>query len=84
MHPSISEDDGHKDDDDKARVRRRGTGNGAKTITERAKDGPFGLTFLNERIRSGQLRARKAGRLTIITDPDWQDFIDSLPIVAAS
>jgi hypothetical protein len=63
---------------------RRGGGVGAKTITQRAKDGPFGLTFLNERIKAGELRARKAGRLTVILDSDWEDFLSSLPIVAAS
>jgi hypothetical protein len=69
---------------DDRKVVRRGPGKGAKTVTQRAKDGPFGLTFLNEHIKAGKLRARKAGRLTIITDPDWEQFLESFPLVAAS
>lgn len=63
------------------RRRLRGAGVGAKTVTDRAKDGPFGRTFLYEQIGLGRLKARKAGRATIILDEDWRDFLESLPMV---
>ena len=66
------------------RRRLRGAGVGAKTVTDRAKDGPFGKTFLYEQIGLGRLRARKAGRATIILDEDWRDFLESLPMVGAA
>ncbi len=65
------------------RRRLRGPGAGAKTVTDRAKDGPFGRTFLYAEIAAGRLKARKAGRSTIILDTDWEEFLSSLPLVAA-
>ncbi len=63
------------------RLRRRGAGVGAKTVTDRAKAGPFGKTFLYEQIGLGNLIARKAGRSTVILDDDWDEFLKSLPLV---
>ena len=63
----------------RARHRIRGIGDGAKTVTDRAKKGPFGKTFLYAEIKSGRLKARKAGRATIVLDEDWGDFLKSLP-----
>lgn len=63
------------------RTRLRGPGDGAATVTDRARRGPFGKTFLYEQISAGRLKARKAGRATIILDSDWRDFLESLPMV---
>jgi hypothetical protein len=63
------------------RTRLRGPGDGAATVTDRARRGPFGKTFLYEQIGLGNLKARKAGRATIILDDDWESFLKSLPLV---
>ena len=63
------------------RTRLRGPGDGAATVTDRARRGPFGKTFLYEQIGLGKLKARKAGRATIILDDDWESFLKSLPLV---
>ena len=73
----------HKVDEGERR-RLRGAGVGAKTVTDRAKDGPFGKTFLHSVIKAGRLKARKAGRATVILDSDWQAFLELLPVVAES
>ena len=43
----------------------------------------LGLTLINERIQSGQLRARKAGRRTLVLKVDLEAFLLALPEVAA-
>ena len=70
--------------DEGERRRLRGAGVGAKTLTQRAADGPFGRTYLHGEIKAGRLKARKAGRATIILDSDWQSFLKSLPVVAGA
>ncbi len=66
---------------DAQRRRLRGAGAGAKSVTDLAKAGPFGRTFLYQEIRAGRLKARKAGRATIVLDEDWRVFLESLPMV---
>ena len=73
----------HKVDEGERR-RLRGPGVGAKTVTDRAKDGPFGKTFLHAEIKAGRLKARKAGRATVILDDAWREYLESLPVVAES
>jgi hypothetical protein len=67
--------------EDAGRKRLRGPGDGAATVTDRARRGPFGKTFLYEQIGLGNLKARKAGRSTVILDDDWDEFLKSLPLV---
>jgi len=67
--------------DEGKRKRLRGPGAGAKTVTDRVKDGPFGKTFLYGEIAAGRLKARKAGRATVILEEDWIAFLASLPLV---
>jgi hypothetical protein len=52
---------------------------GAKTVSQRAKEGPFGRNKIYQEIAAGRLKAKKAGRNTVITDAEWGRYMDSLP-----
>lgn len=52
---------------------------GAKTVSQRAKEGPFGRNKLYQEMNEGRLRGKKAGRLTIITDEEWARYLATLP-----
>lgn len=53
----------------------------AYRINELAEIGPFGRSFIFDRIRDGSLVAKKAGRTTVILASDWQAFLASLPAI---
>lgn len=48
-------------------------------INELAEIGPFGRSFIFDRIRDGSLVAKKAGRTTVILASDWEKFLAELP-----
>jgi excisionase family DNA binding protein len=48
-------------------------------VDEAARASAIGRTSIYEAIRSGQLRARKCGRRTVILAPDLGAFLASLP-----
>jgi excisionase family DNA binding protein len=54
------------------------------TLSERSRRDKVGRTTIYEAIAAGKLRAKKRGRLTIITDADWQAYLESLPDALAS
>ncbi len=51
----------------------------AFSIDEFAKSAGVGRDKIYEEIRTGRLRARKAGRRTLITADDARRYLDSLP-----
>jgi len=53
----------------------------AYTIAEACAVARIGRTALYEAIRSGDLRARKRGRRTLVVHGDLKKFIESLPAV---
>jgi hypothetical protein len=52
----------------------------AYTIPEAAQLSSLGQTSIYKAIKGGQLRCRKYGTRSIITDPDLTSFLDNLPI----
>ena len=48
------------------------------------QQGPLGRSAIYAAIASGALKARKAGRATIILEEDWQQFLRELPPVTQS
>jgi hypothetical protein len=53
----------------------------AHSIAGIVSEGPFSRTFIYEAIKQGRLKARKAGRRTVILDEDYQSFLESLPAI---
>jgi hypothetical protein len=53
----------------------------AHSIADIVHEGPFSRTFIYEAIKKGRLKARKAGRRTVIIDEDYQSYLESLPLV---
>ena len=53
----------------------------AYTIAEACAVARIGRTALYEAIRSGDLRARKHGRRTVVVRDDLKKFIESLPAI---
>ena len=56
----------------------------AYNISEACASGRIGRTTLYEAIRSGQLRAVKHGRRTLILVDDFRSWLSNLPPVAPS
>jgi excisionase family DNA binding protein len=56
----------------------------AHTIVEAAREAKIGRTLLYEAIKSGNLKARKVGRRTIIIDDDLRNWLASLPVAGAA
>ena len=53
----------------------------ARSIANLVDEGPLSRTFLYSAIKQGRLKARKAGRRTVILDDDYQAFLEALPVV---
>jgi hypothetical protein len=53
----------------------------AMSISDLVNSGPLGRTSLYGAIRSGELTAQKYGSRTIVTRPNWLQFLESLPTV---
>ena len=53
----------------------------ALTIPEACTFSGIGKTKLYEAIASGKLRARKAGKRTLILKDDLRDYLSSLPLM---
>ena len=51
----------------------------AYSIAELVRIGPLSRSMLFEEIRSGRLRAVKAGRRTLILPPDFEQYLADLP-----
>ncbi len=51
----------------------------AHSIDWICEDSGLGRTFIYKEIKAGRLLARKAGRRTIILDPDYLAFLTALP-----
>jgi hypothetical protein len=60
------------------RVRQR-----AMSINQFCQRYDLGKTKTYEEINSGRLRARKAGKRTIITEDDAEDWLQHLPVIEA-
>ena len=54
----------------------------AHSIDTLVQEGPFSKTFLYESIKSGRLKAKKAGIRTIILDDDYRQFLADLPTMS--
>ena len=52
----------------------------AHSIDWICQDSGLGRTFIYNQIKARRLIARKAGRRTIVLDPDYRDFLAALPI----
>jgi excisionase family DNA binding protein len=55
----------------------------ALSVDEAARRAGVGRGFLYQEIGKGRLRARKAGRRTLIASTDLAAWLESLPILAA-
>ena len=55
----------------------------AHSIPEICEDSGLGRTFIYEEIKAGRLIARKAGRRTLVIDPDYKAWLNSLPKISA-
>jgi hypothetical protein len=53
----------------------------ARSIAKIVDEGPLSRTYLYGAIKTGRLRARKAGRRTIILDDDYDAFLQALPTI---
>ena len=53
----------------------------ARSIANLVDEGPLSRTFLYSAIKQGRLKARKAGRRTVILDEDYQAFLQGLPAI---
>jgi hypothetical protein len=56
----------------------------AYRIEDLVERGPFGRTTLFNAIKTGQLRARKYGRCTVILSDEWSRFLAALPDARAA
>lgn len=56
-----------------------GSSNGMRRLKQWAHDNGFGLTTAYKKINSGEIRARKVGRLTYVTDEADAEWKASLP-----
>jgi hypothetical protein len=52
----------------------------AHSIDDIVSNGPQGRTSIFKAIKEGHLKARKAGRRTIILDEDYLSYLRSLPL----
>jgi hypothetical protein len=69
-HPKISE-----------RERQRRAYQRAMSLRDFCKEYGVGRTTTYGEIKAGRLKARKAGRRTIITDDDAEDWLSRLPVL---
>jgi hypothetical protein len=73
VEPKISKDE-----------RQRSAGQRAMSIAVFCQRYDTGRTTAYQEIKSGQLRARKIGRRTVITEDDAEDWLRRLPLVGPS
>ena len=77
--------DDTKTDDTPTQVKEKPTvERAAYSIDEFGVRNNVGRTFTYGEIRSGRLKARKAGSRTLITASDERAWLESLPLAAAS
>ena len=55
----------------------------AFSILEFCQRNGVGRTFAFEEIRRGRLKARKAGKRTLVTPADEREWLESLPLAGA-
>lgn len=53
----------------------------AHSVEEAARRTSIGRTAIYSEIKEGRLKARKAGKRTLITDADLRAWLDSLPLM---
>lgn len=53
----------------------------AHSVEEAARRASIGRTAIYFEIKKGRLKARKAGKRTLITDADLRAWLDSLPLM---
>jgi hypothetical protein len=53
----------------------------ARSIANLVDEGPLSRTFLYSAIKEGRLKARKAGRRTVVLDDDYRAFLQALPVI---
>jgi excisionase family DNA binding protein len=58
-----------------------GTEKHALTIQEACSHSGIGKTKLYEAINSGRLKARKAGKRTLILSDDLREYLSALPLI---
>ena len=75
---SSQTDDNSNQDKEKPTI-----GRGAFSIAEFGQRNDVSRTFTYEEIRSGRLKARKAGRRTLITPAAEREWHESLPMAGA-
>jgi hypothetical protein len=56
----------------------------ARSIAGLVDEGPLSRTFIYSAIKEGRLKARKAGRRTVVLDTDYQTFLQSLPPIGVA
>ena len=54
------------------------------TIDQIARAGPLSRSKIYEEIAAGRLKARKAGRRTVILAQDYQAYLEALPVMAGT
>jgi excisionase family DNA binding protein len=53
-------------------------------VNDAAVEANVGSTMIRREIKSGRLRARRAGKLFLITPDDLREWVDNLPHVVAA
>jgi hypothetical protein len=54
------------------------------SIAELVRTGPLSRSKLYSEIAAGRLKARKAGRRTVILAQDYQAYFEALPLVSSA
>jgi hypothetical protein len=56
----------------------RGTGTILRRFADLVEEGPFGASFLRDRLMDGSLKSHKIARARLVYQRDWEDFLNNL------